>query len=94
MDRISDGIETVVWIDGKGRPRITQTIKSDKVVEFETMEKVNDKRLEWLIGGLDLDVWKMPEHLRNNFTSALVELRERREADNYVPHPNCPCTKK
>jgi hypothetical protein len=81
MDRISDDIETMVWIDGKGRPRITQSIKSEKVVEFEIMEKVSEKRLEWLLGGLDLDVWNMPEHIRKNFTSFLVELRERRAAE-------------
>jgi hypothetical protein len=53
------------------------------------MDRISDERMADMI-----DVGKTwAGSFAADLVSALVELRERRAADNYVPHPDCPCTK-
>ena len=46
-----------------------------------TNEIVSDKRLDWLIGGAELNAWKMAPMANLSLLNALTELRARREAE-------------
>jgi hypothetical protein len=56
------------------------------------MDRISDERILQLIDWLSQPVVQ-PERWGKDVKAVLVELRERRAADNYVPHPDCPCTK-
>jgi hypothetical protein len=46
-----------------------------------TEQHVTNKRLDWMIGGVELNAWKMAEYCQKSFIDALLELKQRRAID-------------